>query len=149
MRHAVVGLLCVALSASAAQAGVDFCNEFKHPIFVAVAYDDNGDWVANGWKKIATGECLTDPFTLSVKKFYYRAETDWIRNGSSKTQWTWGKGGGPFSVVNGSFTFHHADARRKGGRLVDFTGSIEGSEGPISETVTFQADGQHVTQKTN
>jgi uncharacterized membrane protein len=148
MRATVLGLIFLAMTGMSAEASVDFCSKFNVPIFVGVAYNQGDDWISTGWQRVEPGQCLTDPFGLSVNVFYYRGETDWIRNGRRKTQWSWGNGGRRFSVTDKGFTFHHADGAIRGARLAGFTISIESTNGPISERVTFEADGVHTTQAT-
>jgi hypothetical protein len=131
-----------------ATAGIDFCSKFRFPIYVAIAYNWNDDWVSTGWQKIQPGECLTDPFKVSVSQFYFRGETDWVPTAPGKrTKWTWGNSGRPFPISEKSFTFHKADGPVRGGKPEGFTISMQGDGNtPISESVTFEEDGVHTTQ---
>ena len=57
MKRILASLGILVASGTFAHAGVDFCNQFKHPIFVAVAYDSGGgDMVSTGWEKAESGE---------------------------------------------------------------------------------------------
>jgi hypothetical protein len=38
--------------ASAAQAKVNFCNQYDVPVFDSVAYNENGEWVSKGCEKV-------------------------------------------------------------------------------------------------
>ena len=150
MRMPCLAALFLATAAIPATAGVDFCSKFRFPIYVAVAYNWNEDWISTGWQKIEPNDCLTDPFKLGVSQFNFRGETDWVRTAPTKrTKWTWGNSGRPFPISSRKFLFHHADGPVRGGKPEGFIISIEGQGGaPISERVTFEEDGVHTTQQT-
>jgi uncharacterized membrane protein len=70
-----------------AWAKIQLCNKFKHPINVALAYDQNGAWVSDGWITINPGQCQIDAKHADLTSFYYYGETG-VFDGS---RWTWGK----------------------------------------------------------
>jgi hypothetical protein len=39
-------------AASAAHVDVSFCNNYTTPVFVSVAYNENGEWISKGWEKV-------------------------------------------------------------------------------------------------
>jgi uncharacterized membrane protein len=142
LRSVAAGLVLGTCAVSTAQADVTFCNKINAPLFVSVAYNENGEWISQGWEKIDPGSCRADPFELHVSQFFFRAETDWINvAGGRKVQHTWADADGVrLSVVNPSFTFHHADVQQRGSRLAAFSSSIRTETGEVSETITFNED---------
>src|SRR5947209_10294039 len=77
------GTLALTIAMSSARADIVFCNEFPHPVFVAIAYPQgDGSWMSRGWLELATGECNTFDSALEVKTFYFRGMTDSYRNGA-------------------------------------------------------------------
>jgi uncharacterized membrane protein len=141
-RSVAAGLVLGTCAVSTAQAEVTFCNKINAPVFVSVAYNENGEWISQGWEKIDPGSCRANPFELHVSQFFFRAETDWINvTGGEKIQHTWADADGVrFSVVNPGFTFHHADVQQRGSRLEAFSSSIRTETGEVSETITFNED---------
>jgi uncharacterized membrane protein len=141
-RSVAAGLVLGTCAVSAAQADVTFCNKINAPVFVSVAYNENGEWISQGWEKIDPGACRANPFELHVSQFFFRAQTDWINvTGGGKIQHTWADADGVrFSVVNPGFTFHHADVQQRGSRLEAFSSSIRTETGEVSETITFNED---------
>jgi len=140
-RSVAAGLVLSTFAVSTAQAEVSFCNKINAPIFVSVAYNENGEWIARGWEQIDPGSCLADAFELHVSQFFFRAETDWINVRGGKVQHTWAdEKGARFSIVNDSFTFHHADVQQRGSRLATFSSSIRTATGEVSGTITFNED---------
>jgi Protein of unknown function (DUF1036) len=77
--------------ASAAQAKVNFCNQYDVPVFVSVAYNENGEWVSKGLEKVDPGTYRDNPFNLHVGQFYFfRGEIDWVPTPTGgKRQATW------------------------------------------------------------
>jgi uncharacterized membrane protein len=139
---AVSALVLGTCFASAAQADVNFCNKYPAPVFVSVAYNENGEWISKGWEKIDPGTCRNNPFELHVGQFYYRGETDWIPTpNGGKRQTTWGsRETARFSVVNDGFNFRHAEVPHSGSRQEGFSASFRFETGEVSETITFGAD---------
>jgi hypothetical protein len=59
------------------------------PIFVIVAYNENGERVSKGWEKVDPGTYRDNPFKLRVGQFYF-GETDWVPTPTGgKRQATW------------------------------------------------------------
>lgn len=135
------------LASAAARADIQFCNNFPHLIYVAMAYPQNGgSWISRGWISIKTGECsLFDP-ALRVKTFYYRAESEDYRDGGRKVKMNWGSGK-KFAIREaGNFNYWDAQQRVLDSSLADFTNAGETTIGDsISVTVTFTVDGKGST----
>jgi len=104
-------------SGSVALAKIQFCNNFEHPIFVALAFQQNGEWITEGWLEVDVNKCVIDPKHPDVTSFYYYGET----NTFDKSQWSWGKDK-EFSVKDDDFTLHGADKSQPGARFVKFSG---------------------------
>ncbi len=155
-RHLAIGCaLFVALgtllnaTAGARAADITVCNEFRHPVFFAFAWEEGGEWVSRGWSEVKTGACNRNPLQLDkvdVPGFYYHAETNWVpTGGGNKTMYTWGKGG-EFAVHDKPFHFRDADKKRRGTRHAAFTQTLKRSGGTLILTITVQNDGKNVSQ---
>lgn len=60
---------------SAAEAGLDICNETKSEISLAFGYRENEVWTSTGWWNIAPGNCATVyEADLPERYYYYYAE---------------------------------------------------------------------------
>lgn len=108
---------CLFVCGSQAQAKIQFCNNFIHPIFVALAYQQGGEWRTDGWLEVATNQCVIDPKHQDVTSFYYYGET----NVFDKKSWHWG-GDKQFSVKDNDFTLRNADGQQPGARFLKFSG---------------------------
>ena len=63
-------------SGSVALAKIQFCNNFEHPIFVALAFQQNGEWITEGWLEVDVDKCVIDAKHADVTSFeYIRQET--------------------------------------------------------------------------
>jgi tetratricopeptide (TPR) repeat protein len=113
----ILAVLCLLTSGSSALAKIQFCNDFEHPIFVALAYQQKGEWITEGWLEVDVNSCVIDPKHQDVTSFYYYCET----NTFDKKSWNWGKDK-QFSVKNDDFTLHNADKPQPGGRFLKFSG---------------------------
>jgi uncharacterized membrane protein len=76
-----------------AGAGVSFCNEFDHAIWVAIAYPQTGDtWLSRGWLELDTHDCAPFDTALRLHTIYYRAESVTYRDAKGKkVRYSWGK----------------------------------------------------------
>jgi len=118
MRVMLAVLFLVVASGSQALAKIQFCNKFQHPIFIALAYQQNGGWVTDGWIQVDTDKCLIDSNHPDLTSFYYYGET----NVFDKKRWTWGNKR-EFSVKDDDgFTLRNADTQQPGARFVKFSG---------------------------
>jgi tetratricopeptide (TPR) repeat protein len=118
MRVILAVLFLVVASGSQALAKIQFCNKFQHPIFIALAYQQNGGWVTDGWIQVDTDKCLIDSNHPDLTSFYYYGET----NVFDKKRWTWGNKK-EFSVRDDDgFTLRNADTQQPGARFVKFSG---------------------------
>ena len=118
MRHVVVGAsLSVLLPCALARADIKVCNNFRAPISLAIAYEDNGSATSEGWWKVQPGVCSDIKF--SGLDFYYTAESDSYRQGNATGRDNWGKGQ-QFYVGGGKFKFDNALRARRGARLFSF-----------------------------
>ena len=140
-----------ALTTSAARAAqVTVCNEFRHPVFFAFAWQDGRDWISRGWSEVKPNHCRDNPLDadkIDVKSFYYRAETNWIdRGGGKRSMYSWGNAR-EFVVRDKGFTLKNADEQRSDTRLVNFSKSLDIDDSK-SLTITIRSDGQNTTQET-
>jgi uncharacterized membrane protein len=63
-------LLCF-LPATAAQAGLEFCNNSDETVSVAIGYNDGGTWTSEGWWSAGSGECTTVVGGDLTRRYYY------------------------------------------------------------------------------
>lgn len=132
----LLALLLLAMSGSQALAAIKFCNNFEHQVQFAVAFQDQGGWVSEGWISVAPNACQTDSKHADLTEFYWRGETDWIKTKGGRTQWSWGKDR-QFSVKDGSFAFKNSDQKLKGAHLVGFIGPVKINAPSIAVTLTI------------
>jgi len=78
----VLGLICIVM-ASPAAAEFNICNKTKLNIYAAVGYNEDGDWVSEGWWELEPGECqAVYSKKLTKRYYYYYAE-------STDGEWFW------------------------------------------------------------
>jgi hypothetical protein len=76
-------------------AGIEFCNNNERDVLFSIAYeefDKNGasmGWLSRGWLRVNKGGCFEFDTQISVKEFYWRAETDWYDEGKGRGKLTW------------------------------------------------------------
>ncbi len=136
-------MLALLASASGARADIDFCNNFPHPVFVAIAYQQtNGTWLSRGWLEVDTGQCGVFDTAIRVKTFYFRAVTDPIPVGGGKsTTYIWGKGANFAVSDKDNFQYYDAEKRVLKSTLEQFSKGPDAQGDSVSCTVTFPADG--------
>lgn len=143
----LLGVAAAALSAApSARAGLTFCNEFPHTVFIAIAYpQENGTWLSRGWLEVATGDCLPFDTAIHAKSFYYRAESEPYRDGGKQVKMSWGdKSARSFAVwEDDNFQYYDAEHRVLRSTLVGFSKGPDGSD-ERDVTVTFGADGSSI-----
>jgi len=113
----LLALLFLVGIGSQAEAKIQFCNKFQHPVFVAVAFQDNGSWVTEGWIEVDVNKCVMDEKHPNVTSFYFYGET----NAFNKQVWSWGKDK-EFGVKDDDFSQRNADKPPAGMRVVKFSG---------------------------
>ncbi len=66
--------------------GLQFCNETSILQTVAIGYQDDEDWVSEGWWNIGAGDCaIVKPGALQNRYYYYRPEVDGVLVGEGDT----------------------------------------------------------------
>lgn len=150
---ATASVLMAAATANA-HATIKFCNKYREPVYVAIAYqqtysDGSSGYLSRGWLQVASGSCQEFDTSLHVPSFFYRGETNWfkVRGGQQRTVWE--NDDNKFLTTVAAFNYWDADKKENSNssnQLVGFIKSLEASNGDISETVTFEADGIHDTQ---
>lgn len=76
MHRFPVFLICFALAAGSAHAGLRVCNKDRHPAKVALGRFDGRDWMSEGWWAIAPGKCADLIATPLDARYYYLYGTD-------------------------------------------------------------------------
>ncbi len=131
----LLAVLLLIISGSQASAKLQICNKFMHPVHTALAYQQNGVWVSDGWITVDTNKCLIDTTHADITSFYYYGETDTF----DRQTWSWGRDK-DFSVKTGDFTFRNADTQQRGARLVKFSGPRTYKLPQTTVVLTFEQD---------
>ncbi len=134
--RALAALLFLGASCAPAAATIKVCNQFRHTIHLAFAYEAKDGWVSEGWLTVAPNACEIDTQHPDVTSFYYRAESDTY--GDNKWS-TWGSNR-EFSVKDGNFKLDHAEQKAPGGRFVQFNGPDSYIDPFTVVTLTFLPD---------
>jgi uncharacterized membrane protein len=149
MRSIVSIIAATSALCGPAHAAFNICNQYRQPIFVALAVYGNDGWADAGWQEIASGSCVDGLGTVVSTQYYIRAETNWFSVGGKKRQKVeWGNDGAKkFYVTAKSFAFSNADRSRKGAQLAGFFESASSSmQQQPRGTITFMPDGVTVSQ---
>jgi uncharacterized membrane protein len=65
------------LTATDAEAGLHFCNRTGQTQSVAIGYEQNGQWVSEGWWNIYPGNCATTiSYDLPNVYYYFRVKSN-------------------------------------------------------------------------
>jgi uncharacterized membrane protein len=99
--------------AVAAHADITICNEFRAPIHVAFAYEDQGSFIAAGWWNVEPNDCRPADFPFQGATLYYTAHSDSYRNGSATSRDHWGNKVKLY-VTGKKFNFDNAQRPRSG-----------------------------------
>ncbi len=138
-----------------AHAAIKFCNNYKEPVYVAIAYpqnysDGSTGYISRGWLEVTSGNCQEFDTNIHVPFFFYRGETNWFKVKGGQQRNVWENDDNKFLTTVASFNYWDADKKENSNsnnQLVGFIKSLEASTGDISETVIFEADGMHDTQQ--
>ena len=131
------------LAVSSAQAGIVFCNEFPHAVYIAIAYpQDTGVWLSRGWLEVPTGECRPFDTALQVKSFYWRGESEEYHLGGKNVTMSWGDTGDRSFAIweDANFQYYEAEHEVLNSTLKGFQKGTDGAD-EFDVTVTINADG--------
>ncbi len=111
------------------ESGLTFCNETSVAQSIAIGYEDNEEWVSEGWWNIGAGACtIVAPGALKNRYYYYRAEVDGVFVGGGDTY--------SFCVDRGEFTITgDTECEARGYTTADF---LEADTGPTALEFTVQ-----------
>jgi uncharacterized membrane protein len=125
-----------------------YCNEFKHDLHIAIAYETKDGFTSEGWTGVKANSCYEDKELVGPITFYYHAETDAIPGGDGKsTTWNWGNRRA-FSVLNKPFKITHAEFKAGGGRFAEFSGPYTLGSANGLATLTFKEGASSVALST-
>jgi uncharacterized membrane protein len=65
----------VVLAAGSAEAGLRLCNNYNTTIYAAIGYNDQDQWIAEGWWEIFPGNCM-DVINGPLNQRYYYARAE-------------------------------------------------------------------------
>ena len=135
-RIGAVALAALMVQAGSAMAGLEFCNNASSKVQIAVGYNDNGDWVSEGWWGLQPDECYTPTPVrgdLTNRYYYYYAHTtngDGVWAGDEERGYLFCTNDEPFTLLDGDCadrgyeeqSFLRVDT---GERAKDFTVELE------------------------
>jgi uncharacterized membrane protein len=108
------------LLGSSARADITVCNQFRAPVKVALAYEDQGTFTAAGWWRVEPDACEPVDFAFQGAKLYYAADSDKYKDGRFTKQDHWGNKVKLY-VKRGQFTIENADRPRGGAKAEMFS----------------------------
>ncbi len=125
-----LGLGCMVM-VSAAQADFSICNKSNLSVYAAVGYNEDGQWVSEGWWELAPGECqAVYQQKLSKRYYYYYAE-------STDGEWFWESEGNDnlFCASNNAFKIiGDQDCKGRGYDVYGFR------EVDVGDSITYTID---------
>jgi uncharacterized membrane protein len=105
---AIVGLL---LLDAAPGSEISICNGFAVRIYVALAFQDQGNFTAAGWWSVDPNKCEPADFSFQGATLYYAADSDQYKQGSGMAQEHWGNKTNLY-VSTQKFNFDNAESNR-------------------------------------
>jgi uncharacterized membrane protein len=99
--------------AVAARADITICNEFRAPIHVAFAFEEQGNFTAAGWWNVEPNACQPANFPFQSAVLYYTAHSDSYRDGRATSRDHWGNKMKLY-VTSKKFNFDGAERSRSG-----------------------------------
>jgi len=137
-------LLATALYVAPAGATVTFCNQFPHAVYVAIAYPQaDGHWLSRGWQALKTGSCRLFDSALSLRTFYYRAESEPYRVNGKKAMTSWGDTGDRSFATwsDDNFQYYTAETQTLRAAMKGYAKGMDIPDDDYDVTVTFGEDG--------
>lgn len=127
---------------------ISICNDFKARIYVALAFEDQGNFTAAGWWTVDANKCEPAAFSFPGGWLYYSADFDkYPASGGGTSQDHWGNETSLF-VGSKKFNFDHAE-RSRPETSGEMFGSVRLSEvqqtKPVSITFHFLPGNSSVT----
>lgn len=98
---------------SAALAGISVCNNFRLPVRVALAYQDDSGFHAAGWWSVDPSACNEIDFQFQGSTIYYTANSNSYREGGKTVHDHWGNKKELF-IPSKDFYFDRVDRARRG-----------------------------------
>jgi len=127
-----LGFGCVAVAAPAL-AELRICNKTSKAVYTAVGYNENGEWISEGWWQLEPGECAT-PISGKLRKryYYYYAE-------STDGEWYWSSEGNQYLFCASDNAFKIVGDKDCKGRGYDVYGFREYDVGDnITDTIELE-----------
>jgi uncharacterized membrane protein len=141
-RFASVASAIAALSLLDAAPGseIAICNDFKARIYVALAFENQGNFSAAGWWTVEPNKCEPAAFSFPGSSLYYTADSDrYPASNGGTSQDHWGNEAKLF-ISSKKFSSDHAEQSRDGTEGEMFS-SVKLSEqqqsSPVKITVHF------------
>jgi uncharacterized membrane protein len=141
--------VALTLTAAGARAEMSVCNDFQAPIRLALAYEDQGRFVASGWWRAAPGACARVDFAYSGATLYYTADSDSYRDGRFTKRDHWGNKLKLY-VETKDFRTVDAAAKRRGAQPAMFSSTSFNAPPPgktANITFRFKSGGTTIEMK--
>jgi uncharacterized membrane protein len=151
VKYGLAAVAPLALACNAARAEIIVCNDFRAPIYVALAAEDGRAVNAAGWWSLNPNECKPTEFPFQGTSLYYTADSASYRAGRATSKDHWGNKR-PLFVPNQPFKVGDAQSQRPGARLMMFGEAVVSEQfrgKPLSITVRFSAGNTTVNMKSN
>jgi uncharacterized membrane protein len=129
----IVGICSTFLFVQRASAEWTICNNTGYPVAVAVGYEENGDWISEGWWNIEGGSCA-EPISGDLENRYYFYYAEQI---GFKNVWI---GDAAFCVSSNRFTI--VSDRKCNSRGYDRKGFVQVDTGSSPSWTTTLVDTQ-------
>jgi uncharacterized membrane protein len=151
VKYGLAAIVPLALACNAARAEIIVCNDFRAPVYVALAAEDGRAVNAAGWWSVNPNECTSADFPLQGTSLYYTADSAPYRAGGATNKDHWGNRR-PLFVPKQRFEIGDAQPQRPGARLTMFGEAVVAEQlrgKPLSITVRFSAGNTTVSMKSN
>jgi Protein of unknown function (DUF1036) len=135
--------------ASVAHAEITLCNDFRAPVYVALAAEEGPAVHAAGWWSVDPQACKTVDFPFQGTTLYYTADSGSYRAGGVTNKDHWGNRRS-FFVPKRAFDLDDAQYRRHGTRLSMFSEATVAEQlraKPVAITLRFSAGNTTVNTK--
>ena len=150
-KYGLATVVPLALACNAARAEIIVCNEFRAPIFVALAAEDGRAINAAGWWSVNPNECKPADFPFQGTSLYYTADSASYPAGGATSKDHWGNKR-PLFIPSQPFKVRDAQFQRAGARLMMFGEAVVAEQfrgKPVSITVRFSPGNTTVNMKSN
>lgn len=127
---------------SGAGSEISICNDFSTRIYVAFAFENQGNFSAAGWWSVDPNKCAPADFSFQGATLYYTADSDEFKQGSGTAHEHWGDKTNLY-VSGQKFNFDNAETSRSGTQGEMFSSielTAQQQAAPVVITFNFAAN---------